>query len=69
MDEKNVTKIIVKCPGCGHGITVAIGTIDRLRQDLKAMTNERDIYKSRLAALELKKASKSSYLDDLLGRL
>lgn len=64
------TSIKVSCPSCGKEIVVAIKTIDSLREKLRSMENERNIYRDRLHALELKNATKPKFdITDILGGL
>jgi len=48
-----MARITIKCE-CGKETTIDVKTIDTLRKDLATMTQDRDYYKAKLAALELK---------------
>jgi len=77
MDEqKEATKITVSCPDCEKKITIVVRTIDTLREEnenlarqLKWMTNERDTFKARLAAIEYMQKNPKNDFGDLFGDL
>lgn len=48
-----MARITIKCD-CGKETTIDVKTIDTLRGDLARMTQDRDYYRAKLAALELK---------------
>lgn len=48
-----MARITIKCD-CGKETTIDVKTIDTLRKDLATMTQDRDYYRAKLAALELK---------------
>ena len=62
-----MAEITVKCPKCDNAIKVQIKTIDNLRAELQAMTDDRDYYKRKLAALEC--MNKANPADDLFSSI
>ena len=49
-----MARITIECADCGKQTTIDVKTIDTLRKALEIMTQDRDYYRAKLAALELK---------------
>jgi ribosomal protein L44E len=62
-----MAEIEIACSKCGYHTRVNVKTIDNLRAELKAMTDDRDYYRRKLAALECMNKTKPS--DDLFSKL
>lgn len=62
-----MAEIEIACSKCGCHTRVNIKTIDTLRAELKAMKDDRDYYRRKLAALECMNKTKPS--DDLFSKL
>ena len=59
-----MARITIKCD-CGKETTIDVKTIDTLRKDLARMAQDRDYYRSKLAALELKIKSQPNEFSSL----
>ena len=62
-----MARITVKCADCGKETVLDIKTIDTLRGDLARMTSDRDYYRAKLAALELKIKAQPDDFTSLFG--
>lgn len=65
-----MARITIKCD-CGKETTIDVKTIDTLRGDLARMTQDRDYYRAKLAALELKIKCRpdTSLFDSIFGKM
>lgn len=61
-----MARITIKCD-CGKETTIDVKTIDTLRKDLARMTEDRDKYRAKLAALELKIKAQPDDFTKLFG--
>lgn len=65
-----MAEIEIACSKCGYHTRVNVKTIDTLRAELKAMTDDRDYYKRKLSALEcMNKTTPSNPFGNLFGGL